>query len=355
MITRRPAHTSPALVSTLMVGLIATLFALTGCSLFGEEEVPEAEISVSKVRGFDGNFAPVVEEAPSGPSAATVASADVPEVEAEPAGDLPALVALPSTGAAPPAEPKPEPLALIHPDDPEVDHLLEAETALSDGDAATALLHFRRSAFDLDDFESFEGIGRAARAAGERELALRAFEAAAEKDDELAEPLVAAARIALGLKQYKKGLQLIDQAIAREPRNAEAFNVRGRLWMSKQQYQKALIAFDRSMDLDPAYIWAYNNAGYIHLVTGEYQEAADLLEVATTLEPAKAYMFNNLGLAYEKLGRVEEARQTFVKALDLRPGYVNAHLNLSRVKTRIALATPPPGSASEGGSEIFVP
>lgn len=269
----------------------------------------------------------------------------------------PALVGIPSISPIEPVAPAPEPLALIHPDDPEVDHLLEAETALADGDAKVALEQFRMSAFDLDDFESFEGIGRAARVAGDRELSLRAFEAAAEKDDEIAEPLIPAARIALALGQVGKGLKLVDRAITRQPRNAEAFNVRGRLWMSKQQYQKALIAFDRAMDLNPSFIWAYNNAGYIHLVTGDYQDAADLLEVATTLEPAKAYMFNNLGLAYEKLGRVEEARVTFTKALALKPGYVNAHLNLSRVKTRLALAMPvvSEDSHESGGSESFAP
>ncbi len=351
MSTQR-THLSPALMSATLVGVIVCVMALTGCSFFGQD--PQVEASPSGRDAFDAST-------PSGPSAATVAGSDVSdrtfviETETETESEPPALVAIPSASPIVAVEPRPEPLALIHPDDPEVDHLLEAETYLADGDAAGALDHFRKSAFDLDDFESFMGIGRAARSAGDRAFALRAFEAAAEKDDDFADPLIAGARIALAMKKVGKGLKLIDRAIAREPRNSEAFNVRGRLWMSRQQYQKALIAFDRAMDLDPSFIWAYNNAGYIHLVTGAYQDAADLLEVATTLEPAKAYMFNNLGLAYEKLGRVEDARQTFVKALSLRPGYVNAHLNLSRMKTRLAMAMPLPTTPEADGSELFTP
>lgn len=251
---------------------------------------------------------------------------------------------------------EPNRMVFDHPHDPDVDHLAKGEAALSRGDAEASLEQFQKAAFDLGTYEAFLGVGRAARASAKRDLAILAFQAAADLDREEAAPLIQAARLSLAKDDIVVGLGFIDKAIAREPLRAESHNVRGRLWMAKEQYHKAVIALDRAIDVDPAYVWAYNNLGYVHLLTGEYEEAIDVLEIATALTPVKAYMWNNLGLAYEKSGRVVDAHRAFNEALSMRPGYVNAQINLTRVNSRVAMAPrkTPPVKVDPSSSDIFV-
>lgn len=299
---------------------------------------------------------PRMERRDAGPSIAERTGgtrAELDRMEIEPAPAPAQLVAAPSGGAASPAPEKaPEPasgpvLARPHAADPDVDHLAAGEAALEKGDGEAALEAFRLAAFDTHGYDAFMGVSRAALETGDRELALEALEAAAGADPEQAEPLLKAARLCLGAKEIARGLRFVDRAIVREPERADAFNVRGRLEMARQQYDRALIAFDRAIDLDPAYVWAYNNMGYVELLVGRYEDAVESLEVATTLRPVTAYMFNNLGLAYEKTGRIVDAWHAFNEALSMKPAYVNAQINLDRVRT-VAMNRAEDAKASRG-------
>jgi tetratricopeptide (TPR) repeat protein len=230
-----------------------------------------------------------------------------------------------------------DPLRLPHGDDPNVDQLKEGQAALDRGDHAAALVAFRKAAFDTESYEAFFGIARAARAAGDVDLALEALGAAAEADAFLAEPLVMAARLAQAQGDVDMGLRYIARAIEREPYRADAHNVRGRLWMAKEQYHRAILAFEAAIEHDPDFVWAFNNKGFVHLLMGDHDAAVESLEAAVKRAPVTAYMLNNLGLAYEGTGRILDAQDAFAEALKIRPGYVNARINLDRIEP-VALA-----------------
>ncbi|MFW5879118.1 MAG: tetratricopeptide repeat protein, partial [Myxococcota bacterium] len=166
------------------------------------------------------------------------------------------------------------------------------------------------------------------------------------------------ARLTLSDGDIETGLGFIDRAIGREPDRADAHNVRGRLWMAQEQYHRAILSFDRAIELDPSFAWAWNNKGYVHLLTGRYEEAADALETAVGLSPATAYMHNNLGLAYEGIGLQREAEAAFSEALALRPQYVNAMVNMERIReneTAVAEVEGQGPKEREDGSLDFVP
>ncbi len=252
----------------------------------------------------------------------------------------------------------PDPLRTPHDDDPSIDHLAKGQAALDANDSSTAMDLFRKAAFSTDSYAAFQGLGRAARLAGDKDLAIEAFAMAAKTNSSAAEPLVMAARLSLEAGDIDMGHAFINRAIAREPKRADAHNVLGRLCMAEQQYHRAVLSFQRATEIDPSFVWAWNNKGYVKLLTGKYDEAVEALETAVALSPVTAYMHNNLGLAYLRAGKTKEARSAFEEALSLRPGYVNATINLDRVKTEmtaIAEAESEGPEVGEDGALEYVP
>jgi Flp pilus assembly protein TadD len=151
-----------------------------------------------------------------------------------------------------------------------------------------------------------------------------------------AEPLIFAARAAIGQKKTDTALDASDAAVERAPTSSRAWNTKGRAELQRAFYDHAIAAFTTSAKLDRNNIWARNNHGYAEIQRGHYKDALVPLKQATQSKSAPGYMFNNLGVAHMHLGNFKEARDAFDDAVARQSK--NAVANLKRLDHMEAIA-----------------
>jgi tetratricopeptide (TPR) repeat protein len=237
------------------------------------------------------------------------------------------------------------------------------------GRQAEALTAYRQAvAIDARNPFAQYGLGVAAAASGERDLAFDAFDKAAALRPKDAAPLRAAGRLHLeagaidkalaafdaGLLRQPKFVPLIfdrsdalargarwDEAIkallaveAMTPKSAElsvklgdAYQGAGRWSAAEKQYLKAI-------ELAPQHPIAYNNLAWMTIERkGNPQKALEWAQRAVQLSPRSAPFHDTLGWAERANGNLPAASASIQRAIELEPRVASFHYHLGVVKS----------------------
>jgi len=213
-----------------------------------------------------------------------------------------------------------------------------------------------------ENIEAWNNLGVLYRKYGDDELALAAFQEAAERAPDRPDIPYNIANLYKSLNNFEKAVTYYNRAIEIDPEYAPAFNNLGTLYESKKERSKALEVFRRGLSADsgdaslrfnmglvyqeeerwddardafdtalkkrPGWVPGLNNLGIVLQELGKEDEAARTFRTLLEIEPENISALNNLGVAYDHLGRTDDARNCFKKALEEEPGYVKAALNL---------------------------
>jgi tetratricopeptide (TPR) repeat protein len=150
--------------------------------------------------------------------------------------------------------------------------------------------------------------GRAWALAGDRQRALRDFDAALRLMPQQANWLRQRGTLYAAAGDPEKALRDFDEALRLNPRDALAYVERGILRKDRKEYDKALADYDAALRLDPNWATAYYNRANIHKLTKAPDKAlADFAE-ASRLDPNDPDAHFNLADMYK-------ARKDYAKAI----------------------------------------
>lgn len=226
--------------------------------------------------------------------------------------------------------------ALFH-DDMDTVFFLEGQRLLAEGKPGEAVTAFRKALFDMQDADTWRGLGESYLASGKRERGAACLEQALQKDPNLVNVRERLARVYLDTHPDRSRAHAEVIARAR-PDDAGAHYAVGRAYMKLSMWNEAVASFERALTIDPTSSYAHNNLGYSALQIGRADLALQHLEAILDLSPQEPYMLNNLGIAYEKAGRGADAFAAYLRALELKPGYVNALVNKQRLQPTLSEA-----------------
>ncbi|MDE1147569.1 MAG: tetratricopeptide repeat protein [Azospirillaceae bacterium] len=100
-------------------------------------------------------------------------------------------------------------------------------------------------------------------------------------------------------------------------------------------WKEALDAFRKAVSLDPTWRGRDFNIGLCHQKLGHANEAAESFARAVAAEPDDAINRFNLAASLRDLGRLAEAAVHAEAALDLRPDFIEAELQLNKLRTAL--------------------
>jgi len=181
---------------------------------------------------------------------------------------------------------------------------VEAESALSKGDAQKAILEYRRAAaVSVGDFPLLLGVGEGLARAGDMPGALDAF----------------------------------AKAQALRPRSTELQTSLGWALFWRRRFDEALVLFDEALRRDPSSARAYAGVGEVRLEQDRYAEAQAALLRSVALDPTDSTVQNSLGISYALSGQPAKAVEHFAIAarLSLGPEF---SANLSRARAALEAA-----------------
>ncbi|TVM03638.1 MAG: hypothetical protein CV087_04250 [Candidatus Brocadia sp. WS118] len=154
----------------------------------------------------------------------------------------------------------------------------------------------------LCSFTTYNNLGTQYNKKGDPDTALRCYQKALQKAQEV------------GFNQYA----------------AVYYNI-GNAYEKKNLPYQAVSAYKKAIQMKHDYQQAHNNLGKIYFTLGQYDDAMGEYNTAITINPNFAYVYNNLGVLYHKLGRQEDAIMVYQKAVSLDPQYGDAYYNLGNV------------------------
>lgn len=133
----------------------------------------------------------------------------------------------------------------------------------------------------------------------------------------------------MALRYYQKALQKA-QEVGFTKYAAVYYNI-GNACEKKNLPHQAVAAYKKAIQIKPDYQQAHNNLGKVYFTLDQYDDAIAEYSAAITIDPNFAYAYNNLGVLYNKLGRQEDAVLAYKKALSLDPQYGDAYYNLGNI------------------------
>lgn len=163
-------------------------------------------------------------------------------------------------------------------------------------------LWHKSSQSPLCSFTTYNNLGTQYNKRGDPDTALRCYEKALQKAQEV------------GFVHY-----------------ATVYYNIGNIYEKKNSPHQAVTAYKKAIQMKPDYPQAHNNLGKIYFTLGQYDDAMGEYNTALGIDPDFAYAYNNLGVLYHKLNRQEDAIMVYQKALSLDPRYGDAYYNLGNV------------------------
>lgn len=142
------------------------------------------------------------------------------------------------------------------------------------------------------------------------------------------------------LGELCRRLGKIDQAILcakaatkLDSKNAEPFYNLALAYTDDGQIDKAIAAYRKAVKLNPKHGLAWNNLGSALEHQGNKKSALIAYENAVEINSGHAEAQNNRGAIYSEMGRLDDARSSFNAAIATSPLFIEAHYNLSSLKT----------------------
>ncbi len=136
------------------------------------------------------------------------------------------------------------------------------------------------------DAHGHNDLGIGYQVSGDDDLALRAFDRAAELDAGWAQPLINRGNVLALREDWSEAAASYRQALRREPQNAEAMNNLAWVLLRAGDAERALPWAEEAVALDPHHPAFLDTLAEIRLARGETEAAARLLERALHNSPS---------------------------------------------------------------------
>ena len=210
------------------------------------------------------------------------------------------------------------------------------------------------------------GLGVAAAATGQRDLALRALERAATLVPTDPAPLRAIGRLQLEANALAPALAAFDRGLARQPkflplmldradvlarqarwkeaadqltaadlaapRSAEITVKRGDVEQGAERWDPAEAFYLSALAIDPKNAVAFNNLAWMTVQRkGDSSKAVAWARQAVALSPRSSPFHDTLGWAERAAGDLNAARASLQRAIDIEPNVASYHLHLGTV------------------------
>lgn len=249
-------------------------------------------------------------------------------------GDLPTRKALAQLllqqGKADQVRPLVEPLSTIQAlgNDAEIlDVQFRAEMLTKDFDAAQAtaekVQHLRPK-----QAAGWYYAGLVAEARQQRDVARKAYEAAFERQPDVAESLTALVRMDIADKQSRRALQRLDEVVTRNPQNAVAHNLRGELLLADKQWSPAQASFNKAIEHAPKWWTPYRGLALTQL--GQKQNDVAVMTYERGIEATRAAALSSeLAALHERSGKPDQAIKVYEQWVAREPRSQLAANNLS--------------------------
>lgn len=160
---------------------------------------------------------------------------------------------------------------------------------------------------------------------GDKERALRRYQASRAMDPALVSAHLAAAEILLNEKQYEQALPIAQRVLELEPGNAAGLALRYNALAGLGREGEAGEALDELQSASPEKVAeAFYERGRGLFNNGQIDEAIEALERTVAADPTHARAHYTLGLCYLNRGRNPDAVQHFSRFLELAPDDTDA-------------------------------
>ena len=143
---------------------------------------------------------------------------------------------------------------------------------------------------------------------------------------QLGKDLAATGRLAAGLKQLQKAVEL-------DPDNAKAHYYLARFQDDPGRTEIARKEFEAAIRSNPRFYLALGELGMWHLDRGDFDKAENLFKRSLQIHPADPVVLNNLGILRFRQHNRNEAIRDFRQALSADPNYGPAQDNLRKLES----------------------
>ncbi len=230
--------------------------------------------------------------------------------------------------------------------------LLEGDIDLAAGDAAAALIDFKRALGRADDARAHFGLARAYDGVGDAANARKEIDATLAVSPQHVGALTLRARRQSASVEPARALSdlavVLDspvQALASPSELSDAYAARAWVQLERGEATEARDSFARAVTLNPSNIDALNGEGRLLLNEGRYAEALARLDKALDLAPNSPQTIASDAEAKLELERLSDARQQLVAAREKFPRSVPILLLLAKVEEH---------SGNTEGSEAYL-
>ncbi len=166
-------------------------------------------------------------------------------------------------------------------------------------------------------------LGMVYRDQGKTEEAIGAFQAAVERNPDMAEAWVILGDL-MDRTNNPLAEQYFDNAVRVDPNNVPAWHAKAYFLQNNDKIDEALAIYQHIHKLDPQYPEAYLNAAILHLFRDSIDAAEKELNVLQQVDPTNAATWFYKGKVYQFRGQKEQAKAAFEQALRLDPDYLQA-------------------------------
>jgi tetratricopeptide (TPR) repeat protein len=199
-------------------------------------------------------------------------------------------------------------------------------------DAAAASIR-RAVALDPDNADAHQNLGVVLSRLGRLDEAVACYRRALALNPDHADAQMNLGVALVDLDRLDEAVTWLRSALALAPDNARVQMNLGNVLVRQGRKEEAVECYRQAVALHPDDPEARYNLGVVLLQLDRLEEAVAHYQLALAVRPDDAGTLNNLGVALFGLGRHDEALVRYREALALKPDYVEAHYNLTDVRT----------------------
>lgn len=191
-----------------------------------------------------------------------------------------------------------------------------------------AAARFQRIAQMQPSWQNQANLARAYESAGNRDLALQAWQGAIAADPSNPDLYLDCTRVLIDLDRYQEAAEIVEHGAARVP-DPYPLTIRlGAIAMMSGDEEKARATYQKAIEQHPALALGYVAVAQSYMKQGNGAKALQVLTEARTLVPHDFALEYVYGLLWSQIGDREQAQQAFKSAEQMQPDVVEPHLQL---------------------------
>lgn len=132
------------------------------------------------------------------------------------------------------------------------------------------------------------------------------------------------------VKEYKKGIEQIDEALKIDKYQPKAYFIKGFIFKETGDTAKAISSFQTTVEQDPDYYHAYIQLGLLY-AAAHNKFAIDYYKNAIKVNPSSPEAYYNLGFFYQENGMPELALETYSALINMFPAHPTGNYNMGYV------------------------